>query len=167
MSLRELFRDGISFAEVLNKSDEPYRNKCEEIMNNIKLDETTLNKIKSIKKKVNILAFGEIWCPDCQINLPAVDAIAKNNDSIEFKVVPREGNESFMETYKVDGKVKIPTLIIMDEDFNEIGSFIEVPQVIRDVINRGNQVELIVAKREYRNGKYIINSIEEILHIIK
>ena len=46
MSLRELFKRGISFIELLNKSDEPYRNKCEEIMNNIKLDEDMLNKIK-------------------------------------------------------------------------------------------------------------------------
>jgi thiol-disulfide isomerase/thioredoxin len=167
MSLRELFKSGISFIELLNKSDEPYRNKCEEIINSIKIDEGVLNKIKSITKKVKILAFAELWCPDCQINLPAVNAMTENNNIIEFKIVPREGNENFIEKYKLDGKVKIPTLIIMDEDFNEIGSFIEVPQIVRDVVNRGNQVEIIVAKREYRNGKYITNTIEEVLDIIK
>ena len=167
MSLKELFKSGISFTEMLDKSDEPYRNKCEEISNKIKLDEGILNRIKSITKKINILAFAEMWCPDCQINLPAINAINKNNNIIEFKIVPREGNEEFMEKYKIDGKVKIPTFIVMDEDFNEIGSFIEIPNIVRDVVNRGNQVEIIVTKREYRNGKYITNTIEEILNIIK
>lgn len=167
MNLRELFKNGISFTELLNKSDEPYRNKCEEIMNNIKIDESIINKIKSITKKINILAFAELWCPDCQINLPAIYTISENNNNVEFKIVPREGNENLMERYKLDGKVKIPTLVIMDEDFNEIGYFIEVPNIVRDVVNRGNQVEIIVTKREYRNGKYITNTIEEVLDIIK
>jgi len=167
MSLRDLFKNGISFTEMLNKSDEPYRNKCEEIINNVKVDENILNNIKSITKQINILAFAEIWCPDCQINLPAIDAISKNNNNIQFKIVPRDGNESYLEKHKVDGKAKIPTFIIMDENFNEIGAFIEIPSIVKDVINRGNQVELIVTKREYRNGKYVSNTIEDILDIIK
>lgn len=167
MSLGELFKKGISFSELLNKSDEPYRKKCEEIIDSISIEENIVDKIKSITKKINILAFAEIWCPDCQINLPSIDFISKNNNNIELSIVPREGNEVLMEKYKMDGKAKIPTFIVMDEKFNEMGSFIEIPNIVRDVVNRGNQVEIIVAKREYRNGKYVENTIREILDIIE
>lgn len=166
MLLRDLFDKGITFREFLEHAEEVYRSKMESIIDNLVMDQEFKNRIKNIDKHIYIIAFAEAWCPDCQINLPGVSFISDLNPNIELKVVPREGNEKLMEKYKINGKPKIPTFVIMDENFNELGVFIELPTIIKEIIYRGNEAETIVSKRKYKKGEYVKDTIYEMLKII-
>ncbi|WP_129599923.1 thioredoxin family protein [Anaerophilus nitritogenes] len=167
MDLRELFQRGISFIDFVNQDKDTYKEKTLEIYNHIKIDEDILEVIGSIHHIVHILVFAEIWCPDCMINVPAVQAISDYNSNFNISIVSREGNESYMENYKVNGKAKIPTFVIMDDQFNVLGTFVEQPIMIKEIEEKGKQVEIIVARRKYRKGEYINESIKEILEILK
>lgn len=166
MLLRDLFYEGKTFREFLEHAEEMYRLKMESIIDNLVMDQEFKNKIKSIDKQIYILAFAESWCPDCQINLPGVSYISDLNSNIQLKIVPRENNEKLMEKYKINGKPKIPTFVIMDKDFNELGVFIELPTIIKEIIYRGNEAETIVSKRKYKKGEYVKDTIHEMLKII-
>ncbi|KXZ38939.1 Thioredoxin [Alkalithermobacter thermoalcaliphilus JW-YL-7 = DSM 7308] len=166
MTFEDLFRAGKKFIEFLEESDETYKNKMKEILDNIKIENKIKQSIESINKSINILAFAEAWCPDCQINLPAVYILTTLNENIKLSIVSRDGNEEFLSRYKVNGKPKIPTFIIMDDEFNEMGSFIEIPGILKDIISRGNQPEIIVAKRKYKKGEYCKDTLLDILKII-
>lgn len=166
MSFAELFLSGCTFEEFVNKDMDINRDKTLEIYDLIKLDEELANTIKGIGRSIKILAFAEIWCPDCMINVPALQRIQEINPKLELRLQPREGNEEALIPYKVGGKAKIPTFIVMDEKYKELGVFIETPKIIKDIVAKGNQVEVIVAKRKYRKGEYAINTIKEILDII-
>ena len=48
-----------------------------------------------------------------------------------------------------------------------MGTFIENPKVLNDIINKGNQVEIVVTKRKYQKGEYVNESVKEIIDIIK
>ena len=50
--------------------------------------------------------------------------------------------------------------------FEEIGKFVENPKILNDIINKGNQVEIVVAKRKYQKGEYVSETIEEIIDTI-
>jgi alkyl hydroperoxide reductase subunit AhpF len=163
MDIRKLYENGMSFEEFISSDDKSYKEKILEIYNNIKIDGEMLQRIKSIDKKINILAFAEIWCPDCVLNVPALKKICDLNTNVNMKILPREGNEEYLEDYKVNGKAKIPTFIFMDKEFNVLGSFIEIPDVIKEIVAKGNQVDIIVAKRKYRKGEFTNETIKDIL----
>ncbi|CAH2215273.1 thioredoxin family protein [Tepidibacter aestuarii] len=166
MSLKDLFFKGISFQEFLESSEDVYKEKIEKIKNSINMDKKLMNKIKSVQKKIYILVFAEDWCPDCQINLPGVSFICDLNVNINLRIVSRERNEEALNKYSFNGKPKIPTFIIMDEDFEELGVFIELPTILKEIINRGNEAEILVSKRKYKKGEYTKNTIDDVLKII-
>ncbi|HZK57771.1 MAG TPA: thioredoxin family protein, partial [Clostridia bacterium] len=62
---------------------------------------------------------------------------------------------------------KIPTFIILNDKFEEIGAFIENPKALSDIVSNGNQVEVVVAKRKYQKGEYVNETIKEMVNIIK
>lgn len=166
MDIKKLYNSGITFEEFILQDGGSYKDKIMEIYNNIQIDDNLLKKINSIDKEINVLVFAEIWCPDCVINLPALKKICDLNKSIKIKIVPREGNEEYLEDYKIDDKPKIPTFLFMDAKFNILGAFIEIAQIIKEIVTRGNQVDIIVAKRKYRKGEFTNETIKDILKII-
>lgn len=166
MDIRKLYDSGIAFEEFISQDDGSYKEKILEIYNSIEVDSDLLNKINSIHKDINVLVFAEIWCPDCVINLPALKKICDINSSIKMKIVPREGNEEYLEDYKIDGKAKIPTFVFMDADFKVLGAFVEITEIIKEIVAKGNQVDIIVAKRKYRKGEFTNETIKDILEII-
>lgn len=166
MSFQELYQVAATFEEFLDTDKDIHKEKTLEIYKAIQLDEDLLLKIKSIDSSIYILAFAEIWCPDCMINVPVLQKIVDVNPNIQLKFLPREGNENYIDCYKVAGKAKIPTFIVLNANFEEKGVFIENPKVFKTILTKGNEVESIVAKRKYRKGEYIKETIEEIVDII-
>lgn len=166
MSLQQLFEKGVSFDVFAPDDHDVNMEKLLEIYNEVEIDKELFNKIKSINKPIYILAFAELWCPDCIINLPALKKINDINPNIVFGILSKEDNEKYIESRKIDAKPKIPTFIILNDKFEEIGTFVENPKILNDIINKGNQVEIVVAKRKYQKGEYVSETIEEIINII-
>ncbi|MEF9991549.1 MAG: thioredoxin family protein [Romboutsia sp.] len=167
MILKELFDSGISFGEEFDKSDEAHREKAQEYMESMKISEEVINKVKSIDKKINILGFSELWCPDCQINLSVMNYLTQLNENINLKLQSIKGNEEVIKEHSDDGRVKVPLFIMLDKETNKLGAFVEVPSNVRKAEESDNQVERIVAKKEYRKGKYMEQTILDFLDIIE
>lgn len=166
MSFQQLFEKGISF-EVFTPDDHDVNmEKLLEIYDGIEIDENLFNKIKSIDDSIYILAFAELWCSDCIINLPALKKINDINPGIVFRILPKDFDEDCIGECEVYDKLKIPTFIILNNKFEEIGKFVENPKILNDIINKGNQVEIVVAKRKYQKGEYVSETIEEIIDTI-
>ena len=84
----------------------------------------------SITSKFNILAIGENWCIDSIINIPVVHWLEKNNENIKLKVIDTDSYSKFMP----NEKVITPTFIIMNQEYQEIGKWIQYPERILDVV---------------------------------
>ncbi len=167
MTFVELMALGCTFVEFIDQDQDINREKTIEIYEGIELEEELVDKIKMINRPIYILAFAEIWCPDCMINVPALQKMREINSNIDIRILPREGYEEYLSDYKIAGKVKIPTFIILDEQYKKLGAFIETPKTLRDLVTKGNQVEIIVAKRKYRKGEYVKDTIKEILNMMR
>ena len=166
MSFQQLFEKGISFEVFAPDNHDVNMEKLLEIYNGIEIDEELFNKIKSIDNPIYILAFAELWCSDCIINLPALRRINDINPGIVFRILPKDFDGDCTEECEVRDKLKIPTFVILNNKFEEIGTFVENPKILNDIINKGNQVEVVVAKRKYQKGEYVSETIEEIIDII-
>ena len=167
MSTQEIFEKGISFMEFVNQDQDAYKEKTIEIYEQSSIDKNLEKEIKGVKEVINVLAFAGIWCPDCMINVPALQKMGEQNSNFKLSIVSREGNESYMEAYKVGGKPKIPTFVFLNDKFETLGVFVERPTVVKQVEANGKETEVIVVKRKYKKGEYIKNTIEEILDILK
>ena len=167
MDFYQLFKQGISFEGFLNKDKDIDRQKTLDIYNNIDLEDDLIERIKEIDVPIYILVFAEIWCPDCMINIPALQKIAHINPNVKISILPREGNEKYMTRYEIAGKPKIPTFVILDDEYEEMGAFIENPKKLKEIAKQSNEVEVTILRRKYRKGAYIKDTIIEILDIIE
>ena len=167
MCVMDLFSRGLSFEEFVNQDKDTYKEKTLEIYDGITISEELIAEIRAIDSIIHVLVFAEIWCPDCMINVPVLQKMSETNPNFNIRIVSREGHEEYMDSYKVNGKPKIPTFVFMNEEFEELGAFIEQPQVVKVIEAKGKQVEIIVAKRKYRKGEYAIETISEILNIVQ
>jgi len=95
------------------------------------LSEADLAPFKSLKKPVNVLMLAEDWCGDVIANTPIVGRIASEVDTLNLRVFLRDQNEDLMNQYLKEGKYKsIPAVVFFDEDFNELGRWIERPESV-------------------------------------
>ena len=164
--LKTLYESGYSFEYEFNHADLAYREKSNEYRESMNISEETINKIKSINTPIYILGFSELWCPDCQINLTVIDYLTKLNPNIKLRLHKRLGNEDLIKQHSDDGKVKIPLFIYLNENFEKIGVFTELPSNVKAIENSENQVERIVTKREYRKGSYMEQTIIDFINEI-
>ena len=78
----------------------------------------------SSKKMVRVLAISEPWCGDCKRELPLIARIA-TTAGWELRIFGRDTNPDLMDRYTTEGKRKIPVIVFFDEDFGELGRFVE------------------------------------------
>ncbi len=166
MTIRDIMQTGVSFEEFVNQDTDAYKEKTLKILDTIKFTEEQLKRIRAINKKLYILICAEMWCPDCMINVPVVEKMRQLNKNISLSIVGKERTLDFFQKYALDEKVRIPTFVFLNEEFNEMGSIVEHPRIIREILASGNQPNRIVAMRKYRKGEYAQEILNDILEII-
>lgn len=166
MKGRELFSSGMTFDEFVNTDTSTYKENTLQVFNSINFEDEYVEKIKSIDRIINILVCAEMWCPDCMINVPVLEKMRELNSNINISIVKKEGNESFFSKYTHNRIVKIPTFVLYDESFKELGSFVEHPKKVTEVVSKGNQPNIIVTMRKYRKGEYAQETLKDILELI-
>ncbi|EOD00017.1 thioredoxin family protein [Caldisalinibacter kiritimatiensis] len=166
MEACDLFNKGTSFEKFVNRDNGTYKEKTLEVLNSIEFSEELAEQVKSINRKIKILVCAELWCPDCMINVPVLEKMSQINSNISFSIVGKEGNEDFFKKFCDQEKIRIPTFVFYDEDFNELGSFVEHPKQLKYIMEHGSQANIIVAKRKYKKGEYAEETLKDILEIL-
>ncbi len=162
-----LFEQGYDFEKFMHLNDGEYVDKAEEFLqlSSDALTEELKSALNSITA-AKVLVFAEVWCPDCVINVAALETLAKNNPAISYRILPRDGFEDALKSLTPDGSTRIPTFISMDADDSPKGYFLEKPKAVKKVEEGDDQVKRIVVKRDYRNGKYLLDALEELIEIL-
>jgi len=137
---REQFESGLTYEQWKAKMT---RNQERHDANErgLKLSDADLAAFKGLKKPVNVLAIGEDWCGDVIANLPIVGKIAaESGGKLNLRVFLRDQNEELMNQFLKDGKYKsIPVVAFFDDDFNELGRWIERPGSVTDLREKKRQ----------------------------
>ena len=166
MDTCDLYEKGVCFEEFVNEDNDIYKEKILEIYNTIEFEKESVDRIKNIDKRINILICAELWCPDCIINVPVIEKMRQYNNNISLSIVQKEGNEDFFKKFAVRETIRVPIFVIYNEDFKELGSFIEYPKEIIEIINNGNESKVIVTKRKYQKGEYANETLKDVLEVI-
>jgi len=166
-ALKELFDKGYGFKVFQGHNNNPNSLKVQSILESIELDEEVKDKLDALKKNHYVICLGENWCPDCTINETIMHKVGEYQPLIQIKHLPREGYESLVSSFDPDGKARIPLILLMDDTFNLMGTFNEVPKIVHKAMASGDQTQVIVAKRKYRNGEFLKETCLEFIEIFE
>ena len=149
----------------INKIKELRNKGVIESCDKLEIDARILDGFKELDKVFHIMCFGENWCPDCVINETIMHKISEVQPLLKMSHFGREGYEELVSSYDPDNKARIPLILIMDEKFNLLGTFNELPKALKEIVASANQVDVIVAKKAYRKGDYANQTAQELLDI--
>ncbi len=86
-----------------------------------------IDKLENIDQKYHLIVFSAEWCGDCVAYVPGLAkslAIAKN-DMVQARVVDYDNHRDMADEMNIR---KIPTIIVYDKNWREIGRFVESPR---------------------------------------
>jgi thiol-disulfide isomerase/thioredoxin len=89
--------------------------------------QASLNKMERIDQKYYLIIFSADWCSDCTVYVPDLAktlAMARNN-FLAARAVDYDSYKDLAEEFNVH---KIPTVIVYDKNWKELGRFIEAPR---------------------------------------
>jgi hypothetical protein len=130
---RERFEQGISYQQW---KDGMTRNqeRFEANERNAPIDDADLEAFRALPKQVNVLVLAEDWCGDVIANMPILGRIAGEVDTLNLRVFLRDQNLDIMDQYLLRGQHRsIPTFVFFDDDFNELGRWIERPDSVTEL----------------------------------
>jgi hypothetical protein len=100
----------------------------------VTLGEQELAPFKALPRPINVLMLAEDWCGDVIANTPIIGRIASEVDTLNLRVFLRDQNTDLMDAYLNQGKYKsIPTVVFFDDEFNELGRWVERPASVTKI----------------------------------
>lgn len=85
-----------------------------------RIPEQVSQKLTSYTGNVTWLVLTESWCGDASQSMPAMNALAKLSDGIDFKVILRDEHPELMDRFLTNNARSIPKLIVWDHDREEV-----------------------------------------------
>lgn len=161
MAFKNFFEQGIDFKTYLAQGTE------DEALAVIKaadvlagqLTQSLAMRIASLEQGANILIAGETWCPDCQLNITAISAMAELHPKIKVSIVSRDfAQENLLDKLDIT-EIKIPLVVVLDQYYQPKGLFIEQPTKVKE-----SQDEAL--QSAYDNAELLTQTIEEVLDVI-
>lgn len=89
-------------------------------------------RLQRIERRYRLLVAGEMWCPDCQISLAALDFAQRLQPNIELAIISKGRAEDDLRQRLALERIPIPLVLVLDEEFNLLGRFVERPQAVLD-----------------------------------
>ncbi len=87
-----------------------------------------------LSQPLNVLVIAEDWCGDVIDNLPILGRLAEaSGDKLNLRVFLRDQNLDLIDQYLNRGEFRsIPVFVFFDNDFQELGHFIERPDSVTE-----------------------------------
>lgn len=93
-----------------------------------------LAAFRALPRPVHVAVLAEDWCGDVIANLPVLGRLANESGQLDVRVFLRDQNDDIMQRYLNQGKFKsIPVFIFYDQDFRELGHWIERPASVTEL----------------------------------
>ncbi|HET8632205.1 MAG TPA: thioredoxin family protein [Thermomicrobiales bacterium] len=130
---RERFEQGMSYDEYKAQMTRN-RERLEANERDLQLTDAQLAPFKNLKQPLNVLVLGEDWCGDVIANLPILARIAQESGKLNLRIFLRDQNLDLMDQYLKNGEFRsIPVFAFLDDNFNEVGRFIERPNSVTEL----------------------------------
>ncbi len=161
LDLKSIWSGGQTYAEWMAAVKNPHmRAEMDRFEKEIEIPEPVVQKIKSLKRAVNVIAIIEDWCGDVRRNAPVLAKLcALNPEKLKLKCVDKETKPDLMVRYMTNAAEAIPIFVFFTDTFVEIGNWGPRPNECKRLIARGKAAGRIDDAREkihdfYANDKH-------------
>jgi hypothetical protein len=144
---RERFNQGMTLAQ-FKDSMTRNRDRLEANERAVEIRPDDLEAFKNLPQPVDVLVIGADWCYDVLTNLPVLAKLAEQSGRLNLRVFERDASPDIMAEYMNGPYQSIPVFAFFDEDFNEIGRWIERPKNITD-LREQKRLEIFRAHPEF------------------
>ena len=88
---------------------------------------TSIDMLERIDEKYHLIVFSADWCSDCVAYVPglAKSLIMAKNNMLQARVVDYDAYRDMAEEFNIRS---IPTIIVYDKNWKEVGRFVETPR---------------------------------------
>jgi selT/selW/selH-like putative selenoprotein len=124
---RERFEQGMSYADYRSQMT---RNgeRFDETERTVELSAQDVAYFSALPSPLHVVVLAEDWCGDVIANLPVLGRLAAESGKLNLRIFLRDQNLDIMEQYLKDGQFRsIPVFIFFDQNFRELGHWIERP----------------------------------------
>jgi hypothetical protein len=110
------------------------RDRLEENERRAQLRPEDVAAFRDLPRALHVLVLAEDWCGDVLANLPVLFRLARESGKLNLRIFLRDQNDDLMQRYLNQGKFKsIPVFAFFDEDFHEVGHWIERPASVTEL----------------------------------
>jgi hypothetical protein len=141
------------------------RDRLEENERRVELHQEDLAPFRALPRPVKVLVLAEDWCGDVIANLPVLGRIAKDSGKLDVRILLRDQNDDIMQRYLNKGQFKsIPVFVFFDEDFRELGHWIERPASVTEVRAKRRK-EIFAAHPEFGSPDAPVDALSETIRV--
>jgi selT/selW/selH-like putative selenoprotein len=111
------------------------QDRFDETERTVQLSAADVAFFKELAQPLNVLVLAEDWCGDVIANLPVLGRLAQESGKLNLRIFLRDQNLDIMEQYLNQGQFRsIPTFVLFDANFREIGHWIERPAKMTELV---------------------------------
>ena len=137
------------------------RERLEENEQRVALSKEDLAAFSALPRPVKVLVLAEDWCGDVIANLPVLGRVAKDSGKLDVRIFLRDQNDDIMQGYLNKGQFKsIPVFVFLDQDFRELGHWIERPASVTEVRAKRRK-EIFAAHPEFGSPDAPVDQLAE------
>ena len=161
--LKEIYLKGFSYDKYLGIASKEELEKLDELYKNTVISDEFINKIRSVNKKVSVLASVETWCPFARVFLTTLRKVSEINHIFDLSLITYGRGVSELAGYlKIDeDDFVVPTAVFLDESFSKLRVFNGFPEKY----HKDNTLDTIDGTRNYLKGKSVNDILEDILKV--
>jgi len=130
---REQFESGLTY-DAYKAQMTRNREQVEQNEKDLQLSPEDVQAFQGFPKTINVMALAEDWCGDVVANLPILGRLEQESaGKLKVRIHLRDGQPGtqLMDQYLKNGQYKsIPTFVFLDDDFNDLGVWIERPESV-------------------------------------
>ncbi len=157
---RERFAQGMTYEQYyaqMTRNQERFKQQEEQVT----ITTADLAPFAALPRPLRVLVLAEDWCGDVINGLPILGRIAAATDKLELRVFLRDQNLDLMDQYLKEGKYRsIPVFAFFDDEFNQVGLFIERPAATTARYQRQRE-ELTAQHPEFGSPETPITQLDE------
>ncbi len=137
------------------------RERLEENEKRVDLAKESVAAFRALPRPVKVVVLAEDWCGDVIANLPVLGRLAQESETLDVRIFLRDQNDDIMQRYMNKGQFKsIPVFVFFDEDFRELGHWIERPASVTEIRARRRK-EIFAAHPEFGSPDAPVDALPE------
>ncbi|HEX9057192.1 MAG TPA: thioredoxin family protein [Ktedonobacterales bacterium] len=157
---RERFEQGMTYDEFKRQMTRN-QERFEANERRLVLDPEDLAAFKNLPRPLNVLVLAEDWCGDVIDNLPVLGRVAAESGKLTVRIFLRDQHPDLMDQFLNQGQYRsIPVFAFFDDQFAELGRFIERPASVTERRN-AQRAELYAQHPEFGSPETPISQLPE------